>query len=994
MNVTTGKFEQFGRLVVRHKLLMIVSWCVLTAVACVAFPSLEGVVRNQSASSLPADMLSMKAIDRMVDIFHENGVQTAVTIVMTDPAGLGEQQTRLYQNLVEKLHSHPEAVYKTDDLLSDPQTRERAISHDGRAWFLKASLKGTLATPGAQQSFETVKHLVHQIFDATTTSAYVTGPPATVGDVIEASQRDIWMISTATSVLLVILLIVVYRSVFTAMLPLIVIGTSCAVTRGTLAELGELGFPLSQISASFMTTVLLGAVTDYSIFLISRYHERIRAGDTPAAAAAYSASAVGRVIVASAATVIATCIVMSLGKLKLISTVGPASAVAIIIGLLAAMTLLPSLLVFASKLGIGMPKRELTSRYWAGVSVSIVRRPRVLLATSLTIIIALAGLTSVMKCSYDDRSTQLFRSESNVGYSVLDQHFSNNVTMPITVMIESHHDMRNAVALADLDQMAARINQLPGVDSVEGITRPNGNKLDLATLSAQNGIIGNKLSEAGRQIDGNTPQLDRLTDGADQIALGLARLKNAVEAVSPKALEIFSKIDQYKDLISQIERSADTAASNIDWEMITKDIDLLGVRFDEMTDHLKNLLDQVEPINGFLATHNSCETRPACDLMRNLLGSLIGLRDAGMVDQLAQLHDLLQKATGALTASDMMSKLRNDIVNARDSSGLSLASLNDLSRDFDRLRSGVAALADGASRLASGIKLLVVNNLAMGNQLAHVGDVLREMDRAANTPAMSGFYLPAAAFSQRDFVDGARFFVSANGTGVRYIVQTRIDPWTTKAIDLVREIERVANDSRPKTSLDDASIRVIGYPAVNAELRQINRADFLQLAIAGILIVAAILAAFLRSVAAPIYLVGSVVLSYLSALGLGVLVFQLFLKSPIYWAVPPLSFIVLVAVGADYNMLVISRLREESRAGIRVGVLRTVTRTGAVVTFAGIVFAVSMFGLMAGSLSTVVQTGFVIGSGLLLDTLIVRTLIVPAIAILLGKANWWPSRVT
>ena len=100
----------------------------------------------------------------------------------------------------------------------------------------------------------------------------------------------------------------------------------------------------------------------------------------------------------------------------------------------------------------------------------------------------------------------------------------------------------------------------------------------------------------------------------------------------------------------------------------------------------------------------------------------------------------------------------------------------------------------------------------------------------------------------------------------------------------------------------------------------------------------------------------------------------------------------LVAVGADYNMLLASRLRDESPHGVRYGVIRTVRSTGGVITAAGVIFAASMFGLLFSSIGTVVQAGFVIGVGILLDTFVVRTVTVPAIATVLGRASWWPAR--
>ena len=106
-----------------------------------------------------------------------------------------------------------------------------------------------------------------------------------------------------------------------------------------------------------------------------------------------------------------------------------------------------------------------------------------------------------------------------------------------------------------------------------------------------------------------------------------------------------------------------------------------------------------------------------------------------------------------------------------------------------------------------------------------------------------------------------------------------------------------------------------------------------------------------------------------------------------------MAFVVLVAVGADYNMLLVSRMRDESPHSIRYGIIRTLSSTGGVITAAGLIFAASVAGLMFSSIGMVVQGGFVIGIGILLDTFVVRTITVPAIAALLGKANWWPSRM-
>jgi RND superfamily putative drug exporter len=145
-----------------------------------------------------------------------------------------------------------------------------------------------------------------------------------------------------------------------------------------------------------------------------------------------------------------------------------------------------------------------------------------------------------------------------------------------------------------------------------------------------------------------------------------------------------------------------------------------------------------------------------------------------------------------------------------------------------------------------------------------------------------------------------------------------------------------------------------------------------------------------RSIIAALVIVGTVAFSYSGAFGLSVLFWQHLVGVPMSWLNLPLTFIILVAVGSDYNLLLIARYLEESKAGLNTGLLRAVANSGKVVTTAGLVFAVTMMAMLSSDLLNIGQMGTTIGFGLLLDTLIVRSFITPAIARLLGPFFWWP----
>ena len=341
------------------------------------------------------------------------------------------------------------------------------------------------------------------------------------------------------------------------------IGISLAVGRGVLSALGELGMPVSQFTVAFMTAILLGAGTDYTVFLISRYHEQRRAQVAPDQAVEHATASIGRVILASAATVALAFAAMVFANLSVFAGMGPACAVAVLVGFVATVTLLPPVLSLAAKHGIGEPKSDRTRRYWNSVAVAVVRKPVPLLLVSLAILLALSAVAMTMTLSYDDRKGQPDTTASNEGYHLLDRHFRKDIVIAEFLVVESPTDMRTGKGLADLDEMASRIAQIPGVTKVSGVTRPAGARLEQAQLGWQNGQIGDKM--AGAVDDGNARKDDlaKLTGGADRLADGLAQLDTTLRtALTPltgildQAQTAGQKVDQFRPLLNRLSATA------------------------------------------------------------------------------------------------------------------------------------------------------------------------------------------------------------------------------------------------------------------------------------------------------------------------------------------------------------------------------------------------------------------------------------------------------
>ncbi len=192
---------------------------------------------------------------------------------------------------------------------------------------------------------------------------------------------------------------------------------------------------------------------------------------------------------------------------------------------------------------------------------------------------------------------------------------------------------------------------------------------------------------------------------------------------------------------------------------------------------------------------------------------------------------------------------------------------------------------------------------------------------------------------------------------------------------------------------------VAGEAPALYDISTVSGHDLKKIIPVAILVIGLLLAIVLRSLIAPIYLIVSVGISYLAALGLAAILFiNLGGSGGLVFFLPFLMFIFLLALGEDYNILVMTRIREEAhKLPLRDAVSRAVSVTGTTVTSAGLVLAGSflVLGFVSGSSSGQIRDiGFALAIGILMDTFLVRTLLVPSTVVLLGRWNWWPSKVT
>ena len=1005
-----GVFPRLGRSIVRWPRVVIGCWVALAGVLSLTMPSLEEVSQKHPVDILPSYAPSMVTNQHMTAAFQEAGLESIMVVVLIDAKGLSPADEGVYRTLVDTLREDTRDVVMLQDFLASPPLRDVMTSKDHKAWILPLGLPGDLGSPQSKQSYARVANIVKHTVAGSTLTCDLTGPAATVADLNLTGQRDRIRIELAITVFLFVILLIIYRNPVTMVLPLITIGTSVLVAQRVVASVGLMGLGIANQTTIFMSGMMVGAGTDYAVFLISRYHDYLRKGEESDQAVTKALTSTGKVIAASAATVAVTFLGMIFTRLGILRTAGPVLGISIAVAFLAAVTLLPAMLVLAGRRGWIAPRRELTRRFWRRSGIHIVRRPKAHLLASALVLIILAGCAGLAHYNYDERKTLPASVESSVGYAALDRHFPANLIIPEYLFIESPHDLRTPQGLADLEEMARRVSQVPGVAVVRGITRPTGQSLEQATTTWQAGQVGNKLDEGSKQIAGHTADLDKLTGGANLMAGKLGEVRNQVNQAMSTAGGLVDALSYLQNLFGGNRTLSELEGA----EKLVRSMHGLGDAIGANAAFVANNSDWARPVLTALDTSPMCNADPACASARTELQRMVTARDDGTLGKISALARQLQSTQAMQTLASTVSGLRRALGTVISAMGsLGMGNPGGMRAEINLLQQGANTLADGSRQLADGVQLLVdqVKNLGFG--LGEASEFLLAMKDNATTPAMAGFYIPPQVLSYatgeggnpaaipagaQDLLRGlnvdelkklASAFVSPNGHAMRYLIQTNLNPFNSAAMDQVTAITTTAQGAQPNTTLADASISVVGLPAVLKDTRDYSDHDVRLVIVMTICVVLLILILLLRAIVAPLYLIGSVIVSYLSALGIGVIVFQFILGQELHWSVPGLTFVVLVAVGADYNMLLISRLRDESALGVRSGVIRTVGSTGGVITAAGLIMAASMYGLLFASLGNVVQGAFVLGTGLLLDTFLVRTVTVPAIAVLVGRANWW-----
>jgi RND superfamily putative drug exporter len=905
---------------------IIIGWIVLAALLAVVSPPLDAVADEHSVSMSPKDSVAFQGMMNIGKVFHEFDTDSTAMIVIEGQDKLGDSAHEYYNQILQKLRADHEHVQFAQDFWGDPLTAAGVQSPDAKAAYVQVFLTGAQGTTPSHESVAAVRDIVNSVPAPPGIQAHVAGNAVLVADTSIAGHKSLAVMALVSIVVILIMLLIVYRSPVTAIIALLIVGIELFASQGVTATAGNLNIiGLTPYAVSMVTMLVIAAGTDYVIFLLGRYQEA-RARGLDHEDAYYEAyEGVWHVILGSGLTIAGACMCLTFTTLPYFTSMALPCAISLLVVVAAALTLAPAVLVVGSRFGLLDPKRELSTRGWRKVGTVVVRWPKpIIFATSVVAIVGFVALLTYVPQYNDDKFTPA-DLPSNVAMGVAEQHFSKARMNPELLMLEADHDLRNPADMLIIDRVAKSVFHLRGIERVQTITRPLGAPIEHSSIPFQIAMQNSATLQTAKYNNDNTAQM---LEQADELSKTIANMQRMYEIT--------------KQIVA------------VTHDMDARTHDMVNTT-NELRDHIANFDDFFRPIRNYLYWEPHCYDIPLCFSTRSLFDSLDG------IDQLAG------KLEGLSGDIDQLDKLMPQMLEVLPPTIESMKTMRDFMLSTHSTMAGIQKQMQESAE----------GSTMMGNYF----------DQAKNDDS---FYLPPEVFQNPDFERGLKMFVSPDGKAVRMIITHQGDPASVDGIEHVAGIRDAVADAIKGTPLENAKVSVAGTASLYADMQNGVTTDLLIACIASMILIFAIMLLITRSVVAALVIVGTVAASLGTACGLSVLLWQDILGLGVQWIVIPLSVVILLAVGSDYNLLVVSRLREEIHAGLNTGIIRGMGATGRVVTAAGLVFAFTMMSMIVSDLRVVGQLGMTIGIGLLVDTLIVRSFMTPSIAAALGRWFWWP----
>jgi putative drug exporter of the RND superfamily len=908
---------------------IILVWVALILVLNMAVPQLEVVGEMRSVSMSPKEAPSVAAMMRTGQVFEEFDSDSSAMIVLEGDQPLREDAHRFYDDLIAKLRADTKHVQHIQDFWGDPLTRAGAQSEDGKAAYVQVYLAGNMGEALGNESVAAVQKLVAGLTPPPGVKVFVTGGPALQADQETVGNESIRTIELVTVAVIVLMLLFFYRSIVTVVLVLVMLLLGLSATRGVVAFLGYTELIGLSTFATQLLVTLAIAAMTDYAIFLIGRYQEARTIGEDRESAYYT---------------------MFRGTAHVVLGSGMTIAGATFC---LSFTRLPYFQTLGVPLAVGMVVAVLVALTLGPAMITVASRFGLLepkramrirfwrrlgaavvrwpgFILLLTVALALVGLLTLP------------------GY---EPSYNDRKYLPADL------PANQGFAAAERHFPVARMNPEMLLVETNHDLRNSADFLVIERITKAVtkvpgiGRVQSITRPEGKPLKFSTIPAQMSMSGTFQ-EMNRSYMQRVMDLMKVQADDMQETVDTMNRMIVLMEEMSATTHS-----MVGKTNEM-AVDIAELRDHISDFDDFFRPVRNYLYWEPHCYNIPMCWAMRSTFDALDGVDT--MTDQFQSMLPDLNRLDSLMP--QMVATMPPTIETMKNARTMILSMQSSQSSQQDQQ----AAMDDNSS--------------AMGDAFndSHNDD---------------SFYLPPEIFENKDFKRGMDNFISPNGHAVRFIISHEEDPLSADGIDRIDAIKTATFEAIKGTPLEGSKVYLGGTASTFKDMQDGNKYDLLIAGVAALTLIFIIMLLITRSVVAAGVIVGTVVLSLGASFGLSVLFWQHLLGIQLQFMVMAMAVIILLAVGADYNLLLVARMKEELPAGINTGIIRAMGGSGSVVTAAGLVFAFTMMSMSVSAMIVVAQIGTTIGLGLLFDTLVIRAFMTPSIAALLGRWFWWPQVV-
>ncbi len=908
---------------------IIIFWAFVAVTTNTFVPQVERVAEELAGPMVPTYAPSQVAMLHIGEKFHESTSTSLTMVVLEADRPLDDGDHQYYDDLMRRLKQDTKHVQYVMDLWGKPITAAGAQSVDGKAAYVLLRLAGDIGQEQANQSVNAVRDTIKKDTPPPGLKVYVSGAAPLASDTVAIANSSLNNITIVTIILIVVMLLLVYRSPSTLLVPLAGVLIEMLVAKGVVATLGHYGY----IELSSFAVNIVVALT-------------LGAGTD------YGIFLMGRYHEARQA---------GLDREEAYYT-AYRGVTPIIIG---------SGLTIA---GAGYCLSFARLNYFHTMGPAVAIGMLLTIAAALSLGPALLTVGSLFGL-FDPRRKARAHLYRRIGASVVRWPVPILVASTAVVLIGAIFVPTYQVSYDDRAYQPANASANQGFKAADRHFPPSKlfsemlmvesdhdmrNSADFISLDRVAkalirlpgvAMVQSITRPLGRPLEHATlPYLFTTQGSGSGQQLPFSEQQNAdtdKEAqIQADSVTVLQKVIDLTQKLSDELHSTVVTMENL--QQIT----------DQMNSDIANLDDFLRPLKNYFYWEPHCFDIPVCWAFRSLFDGLDGIDS---------LNDQIAKAVTSLEVVD----------------SLLPQMITQLKVMLDNTQALLAVIVHsyGPAHLQS------TQTDQTYDDMINVGN---DFDRSRGDDY---FYIPREAFDNEDVKTGMTLMMSPDGKAARFIVTHEGNAMGPEGVEHVEAFPEAIKTALKETSLVGAKVYIGGAGSNNKDIKQYAASDLLIAAIAAFVLIFLIMLFITRSLVAALVIPGTVAFSYAGAFGLSVLVWQHLIGLHLHWLVLPITFVILVAVGSDYNLLLIARVKEEVGAGLHTGLIRALGSTGGVVTSAGLVFAITMLAMLTSDLRAIGQVGSTVCIGLLLDTLIVRSFVVPSIIRLLGPWFWWPTLV-